>query len=569
MAPKKRPKGMLGRVNFGELMAEIASTSSSSSTPTPARTPMPTSMPTPRFTPAPRPQRPPLPEPVLVPLPPGPDLHPLGVRDDAPVILPTKRGSMELALQSSLTTEARTEAMDSLIRDMYSASSKKPRASHARAWEKMHVAWYGPDTPQFPLTPEKLLAVAALFKAGRYRSISNPLSQAKAAHIELGGRWTEQLALVAKRIDRSITRGIGPASQCRSVDLWEICLLSDPDELNSSGPLGPTNMIVGCSFFILREIEISLALWKSISFDTTKHTVTWMLAASKCDFKALGKVRTWGCVCSEADGNEPCPYHALRAQRQLVEDTLGMTGSELDACPVFPTRDGSVCDKTQVVRIFRAIGILLGLTPEVADEISGHLCRVSGAQHLARLGFDIVLIKLMARWDSMVVLRYIAEAPLGTITESYRRLAAGRSMATQLDELLTEVSALRIQVNAMKPQAITAQLEEVELSTPPPVPLSDDAFTGNFLVNNASGKYHLPFVDRTGTTVPYKAKCGWRFTDSENSTASRLTKTDYTLICGVCLPKQRKAARLTVQIVEPAAPDHCSSDSSDSSCSPV
>ena len=180
-----------------------------------------------------------------------------------------------------------------------------------------------------------------------------------------------------------------------------------------------------------------------------------------------------GCVCSDADGDEPCPYHALRAQRRLVEDTLGMTGSELDSYPVFPPRDGSVCDKIQVVRIFRAIGIALGLTPDVAEEISGHLCRVSGAQHLARLGFDIALIKLMARWDSMVVLRYIADAPLGTITESYRRLAAGRSMAMQLDELLTEVSALRSHVNAMKPQAIIAQQEELELITPPPVPLPD------------------------------------------------------------------------------------------------
>jgi hypothetical protein len=319
---------------------------------------------------------------------------------------------------------------------------------------------------------------------------------------------------------------------------------------------------------MLREIEISLALWKSVKFDTNKQTVTWTLAASKCDFRALGKVRTWGCICPGTDTADPCPYHALRAQRSLVEQTLGISGSELDSYPVFPTKEGEVCDKVRVVKAFRAIGILLGLPPSVADEISGHLCRVSGAQHLARLGFDIVLIKLMARWDSMVVLRYIAEAPLGTVTETYRKLAAGRGLATQLDDLLTEVSSLRGQVEAMRGQAIDAQKQEVELATPPAVPLPDDAFTGNYLVNNASGKYHLPFVDRSGVTTPFKTKCGWQFTIEENSVATRLSTTDFTMICGVCLPKQRKAARLYVPVVaEPPVSDvsSVSSDSSDSS----
>jgi len=168
----------------------------------------------------------------------------------------------------------------------------------------------------------------------------------------------------------------------------------------------------------------------------------------------------------------------------------------------------------------------------------------------------------------MVVLRYIAEAPLGTITETYRKLAAGRGLATQLDELLTEVSSLRSQVNAMMPHAIAAQNEEKELEAPSPVPLPDNAFIGEFLVNSASGKYHLPCVGCSGIATPFKAKCGWKFTDAESSTATTLSKTDFTLICGVCLPKQRKAARRFVPVfVEPAAPDmsSVSSDASDSS----
>ena len=192
---------------------------------------------------------------------------------------------------------------------------------------------------------------------------------------------------------------------------------------------------------------------------------------------------------------------------------------------------------------------------------------MSGSQHLARLSFDIISIKLMVRWDSNVVLRYIAEAPLGAVTETYRKLAAVRSLTTQLDDLLTEMSLLRGQVDATQAPAAAAQQEEVELAAPPPVPLPDDAFEGTFLVNAASGKYSLPFVNRSGDTIPNKAKCEWRFADIESSSVARMPKTDFTMICGVCLPKHRKASRLCVPVnVEPAVPG-LSSISSDSSVS--
>lgn len=93
-------------------------------------------------------------------------------------------------------------------------------------------------------------------------------------------------------------------------------------------------------------------------------------------------------------------------------------------------------------------------------------------------------------------------------------------------------------------------------------------FSGYGVCQNLSTLAMTTRPELSWVQVKYTLTCGWRFTDSENSTACRLTKSDFTLICGVCLPKQRKAARLTVQIVEPAAPDH-SSVSSDSSVSSV
>ena len=89
----------------------------------------------------------------------------------------------------------------------------------------MHVQWFGDNIPVLPLTPTKLRGVGALFKAGRYRSISNQLSTLKSLHVDSGHAWTDVLALTSKLVERSVTRGIGPASQCRSFDVGEVASL--------------------------------------------------------------------------------------------------------------------------------------------------------------------------------------------------------------------------------------------------------------------------------------------------------------------------------------------------------
>ena len=69
------------------------------------------------------------------------------------------------------------------------------------------------------------------------------------------------------------------------------------------GPIGPGNLLVAGPFFMLREIEASLAMWRSVSFNDSKLIITWVLPASKSDPQALGKSRTWGCPCmSDDDG---------------------------------------------------------------------------------------------------------------------------------------------------------------------------------------------------------------------------------------------------------------------------
>ena len=187
--------------------------------------------------------------------------------------------------------------MMALKTDLYASSSKRPRASYVRSWERMHAQWFGENVPVLPLTPHKLKGVGALFKAGRYRGISKPMSSMKALHLEIGHPWTDALALMAKRVDRSVTRGIGLVSQCRSFDVGEVASLDlGVAPLVDRGPIGPGNLFVAGPFFMLREIEASLALWRPDTSNDSKLIITWVFPASKSDPQASGKSRTGGAL---------------------------------------------------------------------------------------------------------------------------------------------------------------------------------------------------------------------------------------------------------------------------------
>ena len=72
--------------------------------------------------------------------------------------------------------------------------------------------------PPFPLTPDKLLRVAAVFKAGGYLSFDNYAYRAKSEHLERGFEdpcpWGPALAKAFADAVRSCARGAG-ASRVR------------------------------------------------------------------------------------------------------------------------------------------------------------------------------------------------------------------------------------------------------------------------------------------------------------------------------------------------------------------
>jgi hypothetical protein len=84
-----------------------------------------------------------------------------------------------------------------------------------------------------------------------------------------------------------------------------------------------------------------------------------------------------------------------------------------------------------------------------------HFWRISGASHMNRNQVDVPTLMRLARWGSDVVLRYLADAPLSTLTLNYRRavLSAYRGESVDTNASLTTADVERIVSNQFRAAA--------------------------------------------------------------------------------------------------------------------
>ena len=216
----------------------------------------------------------------------------------------------------------RQEAMTKLLDDVVAPSGKRPRRSRWATWQRMHANWMG-DAPVLPLTPHTIAAVIAQLKEGGYRSVGDYMSTAKGKHLEQY-EWSSRLARAHTIYVRSALRGIGPAKQCEEVPLQDMVKGAELIADKPNTPVGLNNTIVILYFFVMREIELGTTMAASATTDPEKEVVRILLPATKTDPMALTCVRSWGCVCGGGDTDEAlCPYHATRAQQELLAKTFG------------------------------------------------------------------------------------------------------------------------------------------------------------------------------------------------------------------------------------------------------
>jgi len=112
-------------------------------------------------------------------------------------------------------------------------------------------------------------------------------------------------------------------------------------------------------------------------------------------------------------------------------------GTKVEQLPLFPDAVGDFVCKSKVVGSFEKLAVCLG-EPLIDDlgrnRVGGHSARVSGARYLANMGLELYKRAVLARWSSPVLLRYVGEAPLKTITSDCQRLLAGQHLHKILQE---------------------------------------------------------------------------------------------------------------------------------------
>jgi hypothetical protein len=186
------------------------------------------------------------------------------------------------------------------------------------------------------------------------------------------------------------------------------------------------------------------------------------------------------------------------------------SGKLPDGFPLFPNADGNWCSKDAFVATIAEMARRLDLPTVDAlgrSTVGEHVWRITGARHLASLDVPVPIIKLLARWGSDVIVRYVADAPLSALTRVYvERVQAS-------DEVARGLLASSSASCARAPATIATALVALR-----GVPVVDEDAADSELrpfVISITGKVHLVSAPpHLGTIDSVRTPCGWRFKES-------------------------------------------------------
>ena len=408
-------------------------------------------------------------------------------RRDFPKIEPRTRGSVKRAIGAAMPN-SRQESIAALQDDFYANSSKPSQQSLFVTWSKLATAW---GLQPIPITRQVLLSIGASMKHAGYRSPKNYFYKAAQIHREtLEEDLPPHLHSLMQKILRSIKRGQGPTpfKDSFAIELFNIQLTRTPGTARPghwfTDTFAARDITLIACWWMLRGIEAAAAKLQHVWFHETNVTkfAYFTLPVQKNDTAGQCVSRGHPCLCRTGEPNPLCPYHAI--QRHTKRLHYIFQHYQTEQLPFIPTDNGQFASKNDIMKIFSS-AISLTDTPltrpgphgEPLPRFGEHVCRVSGAQFLSRLGYSLEAIQLIGRWGSDAVKRYIQEAPL----------------AATPNHILAPQSTDRPDIQ----QLVRSELERLCNSW--------------WILNQHSNTAHIPAVPETAQNTRWRTLCGWHY----------------------------------------------------------
>jgi hypothetical protein len=212
-----------------------------------------------------------------------------------------------------------------------------------------------------------------------------------------------------------------------------------------------------------------------------------------------------------------CPYHAAIRVKAYLRRRFGDPAGKLPTgFPLFPNAEGGWCAKAGFVATIAEIARRLQLPTVDAlgrCTIGEHVWRISGSRYLASLDVPIPVIKLLARWGSDVIVRYVADAPLSALTQVYI------DKVRMSDDIAKGLISGPLVVAPTRLPGLETCLSELE-DAQEEMDVPEGSVLRPFVVS-VTGKIHLvsapPALGRLDSN---RTPCGWRFPESEHQLLS-------------------------------------------------
>ena len=271
---------------------------------------------------------------------------------------------------------------------------------------------------------------------------------------------------------------------------------------------------------------------------------------------------------------------------------------------LFPDFDGNPLAKTQVIDMIRHVAQRTGAAlTEITENMGerhlfgGHAMRVTGAQMMSRAGIELYMIKLMGRWGSSAVERYVQDAPLryqskvaSRIQQRTEALMDSEIPATLPFPLDAEVTGSAENSSSHRDEAqadgevpptmayptevlTVAQFNEMvtalrsEIAHPFRNTAADT--TGETFIENSATKYiHRMCRDELkGSSATWRTRgCGWKYGLQDYQRITTLP--EQPLLCPQCFGFRRKRGTAAAPSAPPVAAKESESSESGESSSP-